>query len=119
MPPEQHDRAVALASHLPLLAASALTLTVAQSPDATDATDALTLAAGGFRDTTRIASGSPRMARDICLTNSAPLIASLDAYITTLQALRQQIAEQNPTLEGTFTTAKDARDHWVSGQTEM
>src|SRR6185312_13785728 len=49
IPPEQHDQAVARASHLPLVAASALTLTVAQAPDAADA---LALAAGGFRDTT-------------------------------------------------------------------
>jgi monofunctional chorismate mutase len=110
MPPEQHDQAVALVSHLPLLAASALTLTAAQSPDAADA---LALAAGGFRDTTRVASGSPRMARDICLTNATPLLASLDAYITSLQSLRDQIVEQSPALEKTFTTAKDARDRWL------
>ena len=113
MPPEQHDQAVALASHLPLVAASALMLTAAESPDATDS---LALAAGGFRDTTRVASGSPRMARDICLTNSAPLLAPLDSYIRTLQSLRQQIMEQSPALEATFNTAKDARDRWLSGQ---
>jgi prephenate dehydrogenase len=116
MPPEQHDRAVALASHLPLVAASALTLTVAQS---SEATEALALAAGGFRDTTRVASGSPRMARDICLTNTTPLLASLDAYIATLQSFRDQIVEQSPTLEDTFTTAKEARDGWLSGQSQM
>jgi monofunctional chorismate mutase len=115
MPPEQHDRAVALASHLPLVAASALTLTVAQSPDATDA---FALAAGGFRDTTRVASGSPRMARDICLTNTTPLLSALDRYIATLQSLRDQIVEQSPTLEETFTAAKDARDSWLAGQSE-
>jgi prephenate dehydrogenase len=116
MPPEQHDRAVALASHLPLVAASALTLTVAQS---SEATEALALAAGGFRDTTRVASGSPRMARDICLTNTTPLLASLDAYIATLQSFRDQIAERNPTLEATFTEAKEARDRWLAGQSQM
>jgi prephenate dehydrogenase len=110
LPPARHDQAVALVSHLPLLAASALTLTVAQAPDAADA---LTLAAGGFRDTTRVASGSPRMARDICLTNTTPLIASLDAYLKTLQSLRAQITEQSPALEGAFETAKDARAHWL------
>jgi prephenate dehydrogenase len=113
MPPEQHDQAVALASHLPLVAASALALTVAQSPDATNA---LALAAGGFRDTTRVASGSPRMARDICLTNTTPLLASLDTYIATLQSIRDQIAEQSPALEDTFASAKEARDRWLAGQ---
>ncbi|HEY1390660.1 MAG TPA: chorismate mutase [Ktedonobacterales bacterium] len=113
MPAEQHDQAVALASHLPLVAASALTLTTARSPDATEA---LALAAGGFRDTTRVASGSPRMARDICLTNTTPLIAALDTYIATLQSFRGQLAERSPTLEETFAMAKDARDRWVAGQ---
>jgi prephenate dehydrogenase len=110
--PERHDRAVALVSHLPLLAASALTLAVAQSPDGADA---LTIAAGGFRDTTRVASGSPRMARDICLSNTAPLLAALDAYLTALQALREQIGAQNPAIEDSFTAARDARNGWLSG----
>ncbi len=115
LPPEQHDQAVALASHLPLLAASALTLTVAESPHAADA---FALAAGGFRDTTRVASGSPRMARDICLTNTSPLLAALDSYIATLQALRRLIMEQDVALEATFSTAKGARDRWLSGQSD-
>ncbi len=112
--PEAHDRATALVSHLPLLAASALVLTAAQSADATDG---FALAAGGFRDTTRVASGSPRMARDICLTNTTPLVASLDAYISTLQTLREQIAGQSPTIEDTFAAARDARNRWLADQT--
>jgi prephenate dehydrogenase len=59
------------------------------------------------------------MARDICLTNTNPLLAALDSYITRLKALRQQIMEQDVTLEATFSTAKDARDRWLSGQSEM
>lgn len=112
MPPEQHDQAVALASHLPLVAASALTLTIARSPDATNA---LALAAGGFRDTTRVASGSPHMARDICLTNATPILALLDSYIATLQSFRDQIVAQSPAIEEMFAGAKDARDGWLSG----
>lgn len=113
--PERHDRAVALVSHLPLLAASALTLTVEQSPNTTDG---LSLAAGGYRDTTRVASGSPRMARDICLTNAAPLIASLDIYISTLQAFREQVIEQDSAIEETFGAARDARERWVARTTQ-
>jgi prephenate dehydrogenase len=112
--PEAHDRATALVSHLPLLAASALVLTAAQSADTADG---FALAAGGFRDTTRVASGSPRMARDICLTNTTPLVASLDAYISTLQALREQVAGQSPAIEDTFVTARDARNRWLFDQT--
>ena len=111
--PERHDRAVALASHLPLLVASALMLTVAQSPDAADA---LAIAAGGFHDTTRVASGSPRMARDICLTNTPPLLAALDAYLDALQALRTQLAAQDPAIEDAFSAARDARHGWLSSE---
>lgn len=113
---EAHDRGVALVSHLPLLAASALTLTAAQSPDAEHGR---MLAAGGFRDATRIASGSPRMARDICLTNAAPLIESLDAYISTLQSLRAQVAGENPAIEAMFDAARDARNQWLSSCSEV
>ena len=109
---KQHDRAVALASHLPLIAASALTLAVAQSPGAPGA---FAFAAGGFRDTTRVASGSPRMARDICLTNTAPLLDALDIYLDALHALREQIAAQDPAIEESFNAARDARNGWLSG----
>lgn len=77
------------------------------------------LAAGGFRDATRIASGSPRMARDICLTNAAPLIESLDAYISTLQSLRAQVAGENPAIEAMFDAARDARNQWLSSCSEV
>jgi len=59
------------------------------------------------------------MARDICLTNTTPLLASLDRYIATLQSFRDQIVEQNPTLEDTFASAKEARDGWLVGQSGM
>ncbi|HET8907166.1 MAG TPA: chorismate mutase [Ktedonobacterales bacterium] len=109
--PDQHDQAVALVSHLPLLAATALTLTVGQS---STAADALTLAAGGFRDTTRVASGSPRMARDICIANRSQLLASLDRYLSTLQAIRDHITEPDDVLEELFAMARDTRNHWVT-----
>lgn len=109
--PSRHDKAVALASHLPLVAASALVLTAAASPDGPDAR---ILAARGWRDTTRVASGSPRMARDICLSNHEPLLAALDDYIAILRRLREQIASGDLALEETFARARDARDTWVA-----
>jgi prephenate dehydrogenase len=111
LPPEQHDQAVALVSHLPLLAAGALSLTVAQSAEVTEA---YALAAGGFRDTTRVASGSPRMARDICLANSEPVGAALEDYIATLQRLQEQVTTQSPAIEELFATARDARTTWLA-----
>jgi prephenate dehydrogenase len=113
---ETHDHAVALASHLPLLAASALVLTTTQSADATNA---FALAAGGFRDTTRVASSSPRMARDICLANTTPLLGALDTYISTLQSLREQIMEQSPLIEGAFEAASETRNSWLASHSDV
>lgn len=66
MDPEEHDLAVAAVSHLPHLLASVLVNTVAGLPDSGKV---LPLAAGGFRDVTRIAAGNPAMWRDIFKTN--------------------------------------------------
>ena len=107
-----HDAAVATVSHLPLVAATALMLAATESPAWALAR---TLAAGGFRDTTRVASGDSQMASDICLTNTQPLLACLDAYLATLRGLRDQIARQDPSIESTFAKARRAREAWLAG----
>ncbi|HEX9413230.1 MAG TPA: prephenate dehydrogenase dimerization domain-containing protein, partial [Ktedonobacterales bacterium] len=111
--PARHDAAVATISHLPLLAAAAVVLTATDRPDWELAR---VLAASGFRDTTRLASGDPQMARDICLTNTQPLLEALDAYVTTLQQLRAQVAARDPRIRARFAAAQQARDAWLGGQ---
>ena len=108
--PTEHDAAVALVSHLPRIAASALVLTASQNASWPVAQK---LAAGGFRDTTRVASGDPAMMLDICDANAPALLDGLDAYIEMLTSLRRQIATRDVTLEDTFTSAKDIRDDWL------
>src|SRR6266550_8628220 len=68
--PAEHDGQVAGVSHLPFVASIAMMNTVAEG---TGWVDASMLAAGGFRDITRLAAGNPEMYRDICLTNSESL----------------------------------------------
>lgn len=106
---ERHDAAVAAISHLPRVAAAALMLTAAGDPSWPEAH---LLAAGGFRDTTRVAAGDARMARDICLTNTGPLVACLDAYIERLRTLRDQIATGDAALAATFAAARARREEW-------
>ena len=73
--PDAHDRAVAAISHVPHVAASALTNLAAARVD--DGEDVLRLAAGGFKDMTRIAAGSPELWTGICLDNRDAVIAAL------------------------------------------
>lgn len=109
---DQHDALVGAISHLPLAAAAALVATVAADPAAPEA---LALAAGGFRDTTRVASGSPIMARDILLANADNVAAWLDRYIAHLAHLRALVvAGDAGGIERAFAAASDARNAWLA-----
>ena len=73
---EAHDEAVAAISHVPHVAASALTNLAAQR--AAGGSDVLRLAAGGFKDMTRIAAGSPDLWTGICMDNETAVVRGLD-----------------------------------------
>ena len=107
--PPEHDGMVAGVSHLPYIASIALMQTTALNP-AWD--DASLLAASGFRDTTRLAAGSPEMHRDICLTNSEAITRWLNDYIAVLSTLRERIAARDPNLSEVFEQARKARIDW-------
>ncbi len=85
-----HDQTVAGISHLPHLAAAALTKVVKKSDDSGQHMHLL--AAGGFKDTTRIAASSPEMWSQICETNKTAICTMLDAYINQLCEIRSHIA---------------------------
>ncbi|WP_296750040.1 prephenate dehydrogenase dimerization domain-containing protein, partial [Thiobacillus sp.] len=74
-------------------------------------------AASGFRDFTRIAGSSPEMWRDIALANREAVLAELDAYLASLQALRQAVdAEDADALLKMFSRARNARENWIKAQ---
>lgn len=83
--PSHHDRIVAAISHLPHIIASSLVNLVQDSDDSQERMKRL--AAGGFKDITRIASSSPEMWEQICMTNTAPICDMLQAYIGSLQQI--------------------------------
>lgn len=89
--PQAHDLIVAAISHLPHLCAVALVNTVAAAE--ASGVSILPLAAGGFRDTTRVASGSAEIWRDICLCNKQSIVEMLDAYMSALQQLRVAVEQ--------------------------
>ncbi len=88
--PEHHDELVALVSHVPQLAAS--TLMDVATTNEQDKRVLLRLAAGGFRDMTRIASGHPGIWPDILTTNREAVLGALDAYVSALSTVRELVA---------------------------
>jgi prephenate dehydrogenase len=87
--PGQHDALVAVVSHVPQLAASTL-MDVAATRGERHAT-LLRLAAGGFRDMTRVAAGHPGIWPDICVANRDAIVAALDEYVAALSDVRQLV----------------------------
>ena len=110
---QEHDAFVAGVSHLPLVVASMLMLSVSKSPGWPEMAK---LAAGGLRDTTRVASGEPTMSRDICFTNSAEILPWIDRFITEMMAFRRNLIEGDLDAIGHhFEWVQERRDRWVSG----
>lgn len=91
LPPEDHDRMVAVVSHVPHLAAA--TLMALADERSSEHRALLRLAAGGFRDMTRVASGHPAIWPDICVTNKEAIVAALDRYVDELVRVRNIVAE--------------------------
>lgn len=107
--PTDHDYLIAGASHLPHLIASVLTQTT-QSVQ-TQSLRALELAATGFRDTTRIAAGSPEIWRDIFLQNAEVLIPMVGSTIKTLEQLKILMKNKDAAkIEDFLANAKKIRD---------
>lgn len=106
---EEHDFITAAISHLPHIIASSL-VNLVEAMDSKDEHMRL-LAAGGFKDLTRIASSSPQMWEHICLTNHKNISKILDAYIKYLISIRVNIDNQEgEQLYQMFANSKDYRD---------
>ena len=108
----QHDLLVSRTSHLPHVTAAALAnLVLNPAQPKTQAA----LCATGFRDTTRIASGSPEMWRDIALANRKNLCRSVDTFMAELKKLQVALKTGDAKkVESFFATAKSRRDNWCA-----
>lgn len=96
--PEAHDKLVARSSHLPHLVAALLATTAGRNmPD-----DLSVFCGAGFRDTTRVAAGSPEMWHDIVKTNKAAILAELHAYEAQLAHLINAIEGRDFSAVKTF-----------------
>lgn len=106
---EAHDYATASISHLPHMIAFSLVNLVKDIDDENETMK--TIAAGGFKDITRIASSSPIMWESICKTNKDSLVQLMDMYMDSLQKLRNDISNgDSDSLMNKFQSAKDYRD---------
>ena len=108
--PETHDALVSRSSHLPHVVAASLATMVL---DPKLPKQLAMLCANGFRDTTRIASGSPEMWRDIALANRSQVRIAVDAFVRVLQRVQRVLRRGKAAeISQLFETAKARRDRW-------
>ena len=93
MTPERHDALVAIVSHVPHLTAASLMCLA--DDRALDDAPLLRLAAGGFRDMTRIAAGHPDIWLDICEENRDAIVTVLDEFADRISHIRDVVAESD------------------------
>lgn len=109
---EEHDFVTAAVSHLPHVAASSLVHLVKEA-DSSEGVMKM-IAAGGFKDITRIASSSPVMWQQICLHNAENLSALLGSYIYTLCKIKDRIdAGAGQDIYDFFDDARAYRDSFI------
>jgi len=111
MAPAEHDRAAALVSHVPHVAAAALVaLLSGEQPDFHR------LCAGGFRDTTRVASGSPELWTAILSQNRAEAEKGIGKLIGILEKFRDAMAvNDTETIHQLLSQARSAREAIMRG----
>lgn len=106
--PVEHDKIVALISHLPHILSTNLVALVDNKQKSIK--NLFKLCAGGFRDMTRIAASNPKMWVDISLENKEEIINSIDDYIDFLKRFRESLTTNNEEyIREHYDSAKEAR----------
>lgn len=109
---QRHDYVTAAVSHLPHIVAAALVRLVQEHDDADQLMKSI--AAGGFKDITRIASSSPVMWQQICMTNTVNISSLLQDYIDALDSIKKELdAGDSDALYQFFNTARDYRESFI------
>lgn len=107
---KEHDRVVAAISHLPHIIASSLVNLVKHNDS--DSEYMKTIAAGGFKDITRIASSSPEMWEQICMTNNTNISEMLELYINDLKTIQNELDTKNgQAINDLISESRDYRDN--------
>lgn len=109
---EEHDYVTAAISHLPHVISASLVNLVKHSDSEKGIMKAI--AAGGFKDITRISSSSPVMWQNICLTNKENILHLLESYILSLNEIKEKIADcDKEAIYNFFDTARNYRDSFI------
>lgn len=107
----EHDKAVGLISHLPHIIAYSLVNLVKESNNES----IKEIAAGGFKDLTRIASANPTLWTDIVCQSSDALVLLIDQYLDIMSEMRADLKDlKKESLEESFNSAKKFRDNLSS-----
>jgi prephenate dehydrogenase len=117
-----HDHAVAIVSHVPHIAAAALVDLAAAH--AGERGELMRLAAGGFKDTTRIAAGSPDLWTGICLDNAYALVAGIEELRERLRAFETLLRNHDAKgirewLEGASEVRRSLPAKWVPASSQL
>lgn len=109
MNPKAHDHAVGSVSHLPHVISASLVNLVRETDDEKETMR--TIAAGGFKDITRISSSSPVMLENICIANREEILDLIDHYMDEVGKIRDEIAAADgDKINSYFSEAKNYRD---------
>ncbi len=113
MSPAEHDKAVAVVSHLPH-AVAVLLVILAKGAGGSGGGEALGIASTGFADTTRIAAGDPGLWEDIFENNKDAVAGSVDQMIEALQRFRWTLQDEDgPGMLKLLEEARRTRDGWA------
>jgi prephenate dehydrogenase len=108
---QEHDKLVAGISHLPMLLSAALVSLTTKNHTWSKMSE---LAASGYYDLTRLASGNPEVNSHICLSNKEAIVNWMDKFTQELERYRQLVAGGDKRLEQALTEANKARQEWLN-----
>lgn len=115
--PAEHDAYVAGISHLPMILSAILVEATSRSPAWKEMA---LLAATGFRDVSRLASGDATMRRDICLTNRTALLRWIDDTMGLLSEIHAALEQEDAAwLDALFQHTKEIRDDWLENKPHL
>lgn len=108
---QEHDDLVAGISHLPMLLSAALVSLTTKDPSWPAMSK---LAASGYHDLTRLASGNPEVNLHICLSNKEGIVNWIDKFSKELERYRQLVTDGDEWLTQALTEANKARQEWLN-----